>query len=281
MLLLVKGIGLNKENYFINLLNNSFIGDDGAVVGELVYSSDMFCENVHFKRSWMSLEQIAKKAMLVNISDAIAMNAKPLYALINIAIPKHYTPKMLKSLADGFLQVSKEFGIKIIGGDTISNSKLDISITIISQTKNPLFRKKIRPKMLLAYTAELGKSKKNLSSLQRGYKIHSKEKFINILLKSDFIAQARKYIKAGLDISDGLFAELERLSHINRVGFYFFKRIDKRVGCSGEEYEMLFAFDARDKKKILHLAKKTRTKITIFAKAVFGKYTNYCKMHHF
>jgi len=44
---------------------------------------------------------------------------------------------------------------------------------------------------------------------------------------------------------------------------------------------MLFAFDARDKRKILRLAKKTRTKITIFAKAVFGKYTNYCKMHHF
>ena len=281
MLLLVKGISLNKENYFINLLKNNFIGDDGAVIGKWVYSSDMFCENVHFKTSWMSLSQIARKAMIVNISDAIAMNAKPLYALINIAIPKHYTPKMLQDLANGFLQVAKEFGVEIIGGDTISNTKLDISITIISQTKKPLFRKKIKPKMLIAYTGELGKSKKNLSSLQRGYKIHSKEKFINILLKSNFIQLAQKYIKAGLDISDGLFVELERLSRVNRVGFYCFKNLNKNLGCSGEEYEMLFAFCTKDKTKILKLAKKSRTKITIFAKAVSGKYTNHCKMHHF
>ena len=272
---------MDKESYFINLLKNNFIGDDGAVIGKWVYSSDMFCENVHFKTSWMSLNQIAKKAMIVNISDAIAMNAKPLYALINIAIPKHYTIKMLQNLANGFLQVAKEFGVKIIGGDTISNTKLDISITIISHTKKPLFRKKIKPKMLIAHTGELGRSKQNLSSLQRGHKIHSKEKFINIVLKSSFVRLAQKHIKAGLDISDGLFFEMQRLSRINNIGFYWLKKFDKKVGCSGEEYEMLFAFDARDKKKILHLAKKTRTKVTIFAKAVSGKYTNYCKMHHF
>jgi len=68
---------MDKENYLISLFKNSFIGDDGAVVGEWVYSKDLFCEDIHFKEKWMSLKQIAKKAMLVNISDAIVMNAHP------------------------------------------------------------------------------------------------------------------------------------------------------------------------------------------------------------
>jgi len=72
---------MNKENYFIKQFKKSkIIGDDGAVIKhssskQLVYSADAFFENVHFKRSWMSLKQIAQKSMLVNISDAIVMNA--------------------------------------------------------------------------------------------------------------------------------------------------------------------------------------------------------------
>ena len=62
----------NKENKFISYFSSSLNGDDGAFCNGFVYSTDSFFENVHFKREWMSLKQIAEKAMLVNISDAIA-----------------------------------------------------------------------------------------------------------------------------------------------------------------------------------------------------------------
>jgi thiamine-monophosphate kinase len=45
---------------------------------------DAFHEDVHFKRSWMSPAQIARKAMLINLSDVVAMNATPLYALVSV-----------------------------------------------------------------------------------------------------------------------------------------------------------------------------------------------------
>ena len=94
---------MNKEDFFIKQFSNSkFIGDDGAVINQDVYSQDAFFENVHFKTSWMSLKQIAQKAMLVNISDAIVMNAVPKYALLTVAIPKSYTNKDLVKLASGF-----------------------------------------------------------------------------------------------------------------------------------------------------------------------------------
>ena len=275
---------MNKEDIFINQFknnHNNIIGDDGAVVGSYVYSMDAFFEDVHFKREWMSLKQIARKAMIVNISDAIVMNAKPKYALLSVAIPKDYTKNDLKELASGFKSIAKKFGIKIIGGDTISNNKLDISITIISKTNNPIYRKGLKKDELLCFTGELGSCKKDLEDLFEGKEISKKSKFLKPKLKADFFYEIAPLISSALDISDGLFFELERLSKINKVGFKFFEEIKKEIGCSGEEYEILFSFSKKHKKSIEKIAKKHNIKLNIFAKAVDGKYKNDCKNHHF
>jgi len=280
---------MNKEDYFIKQIkSNSIIGDDGAVINDklkadekYVYSSDGFFQDVHFKISWMSLKQIAKKAMLVNISDAIAMNAKAKYALITIAIPKEFTKKDLKQLAKGFKQIAKKFNLKIIGGDTIANSKLDISITIISVTSNPIYRTGTKVGDLLCHTGVLGSSKKDLNKLFKNKKISKKSRFINPILRDKFFYEISPYVSSALDISDGLFFELERLSKQNNIGFEFFKNIKKSIGTSGEEYEMLFSIDKKYKQTVKQIAKKHKLKLNIFAKAIKGKYKNKSKGHHF
>jgi len=274
---------MNKEDFFIKQFVNhtKHIGDDGAVIGKWVYSNDAFFENVHFKKEWMSLKQIARKAMLVNISDAIAMNAKPKYALLTVAIPKNYTKKDLKKLARGFKEVADEFNLEIIGGDTISNEKLDISVTIISKTNNPILRSGVKKDDLLCYTGTLGTCKKDLETLFKGGNISNSSKFIKPNLHSKFFYKVSKYVNASMDISDGLFFELERLSKKSKVGFEFFKKIDKDIGCSGEEYELLFSFDKKYKEKIEKIAKKYDVPLNIFAKAVKGKYICECDNHHF
>lgn len=273
---------MNKENEFINFFKSSLNGDDGAVAGRFVYSTDSFFENVHFKREWMSLYQIAAKSMLVNISDAIAMNAKPKYALLNIAMPSDITSDELKELADGFLQVAKEFDIEIIGGDTISNAKLDISVTIISKTKKPLFRTGMKEGDLIAFSGVLGESKKHLELLLDGKKIPQNSKFITPKLNPDFIYEVRKYINCGMDISDGLFFELQRLSMINNLGIKLLQNISNDIGCSGEEYEMLFSFSPKYLKKVQKIAKKYNININVCAEAMIGdNFVCPCKPHHF
>ncbi len=84
---------MDKEKFLINQLHSDYIGDDGAVVGEMVYSIDAFHEDVHFKRAWMTPAQTGRKAMLVNLSDAIAMNASPQYALVTPSIPGDFSEK--------------------------------------------------------------------------------------------------------------------------------------------------------------------------------------------
>lgn len=273
---------MNKEDYFIKQFSHSkFIGDDGAIVGSYVYSADAFFENVHFKREWMSLKQIAQKAMLVNISDAIAMNAKPKYALLTVAIPKSYTHKELDELALGFKKTAQKFGIEIIGGDTICNEKLDISVTIISKSKRPVLRSGMKKGDLLCYTGHLGESLKHLNALFKGEKIPKTSKFIKPKLHAKFFYEIASYVSAGMDISDGLFFELERLSKANRLGFEFFSSIPNEIGCSGEEYELLFSFAPQYQKKIEKIAHKHNIKLTIVAKAVKGSYECKCKGHHF
>ena len=273
---------LNKEDYFIKQFATSkFIGDDGAVVGKYVYSMDAFFENVHFKTSWMSLKQIAQKAMLINISDAIVMNAVPKYALLSVAILPYFSKNNLKQLAKGFKKVAKQYNIEIIGGDTISNNKLDISVTIISKTKKPILRTGTKVGDFVCYTGSVGSVKKDLDRLLKNEKISSKSKFIKPKLYPEFFYKISPYINSALDISDGLFFELDRLSKANNVGFEFFNNITKEIGCSGEEYEILFTFSDKNKKIIKKIAKQFDVKLNIFAQTNDKKYRTKCKNHHF
>jgi thiamine-monophosphate kinase len=209
------------------------------------------------------------------------MNAIPKYALLTIAIPKEYSKKQLKELANGFKKIAKKFNMDIIGGDTLANTKLDISITIISISNNPIYRSGTEVGDLLCYTGKLGTSKRDLERLFKNKKVSKKSRFINPKLRDKFFYEISPYVNSALDISDGLFFELERLSKINKIGFKFKNKIKSKIGCSGEEYEMLFSINPKYKNIVLKIAKKHKLKLNIFAIAEKGKYSNKCKGHHF
>lgn len=272
---------MDLEAFFISQFADMRIGDDGAFIDGYVYSKDAFFENVHFKKEWMSHYQIAQKAMIVNISDSIAMNATPKYILLSVAMPKNITKQEMKDLARGFSDTAKKYNCEIIGGDTISNTKLDITITVIGKTKKPLYRSGIKKGFLIGYTGEIGNAKKDLKKLFNKGFIHKKSKFVHTELRKEFMRRSENILRAGMDISDGLFSDLDKFAKINSLGFKFLNKIPKAIGCSGEEYEILFAIDPRDKKALMRRAKVARTKITFIATAVQKKYINRCKSHHF
>ena len=58
---------MDKENFIIKAFLQGINGDDGAVLGKWCYSKDLFFEGVHFKREWLTYEQKARKALLINI----------------------------------------------------------------------------------------------------------------------------------------------------------------------------------------------------------------------
>lgn len=274
---------MNVENYFINAMSrkNSPIGDDGAVMGEWIYSKDIFFQNVHFKTTWLTAYQIGYKAMIINISDAIAMNARPLYALVGAAMPKNMSLHEMDELARGMRACAEEFGVEIIGGDTIANSKLDLSVTIISKSTHPLLRRGLKRGDKVAYTGKIGESLRHLRYLMAGGRVHTNSRFVRPVLRRCFIAKARTHLRCGMDISDGLYSDMGKLCAANRMGVRWNKRFPKQVACSGEEYEMLVAFSPHKTKALKRICQQTRTPLTIVATARRGKFINRCKAHHF
>ena len=193
---------MNKEDYFIGCFSKSdFIGDDAAILDNMCISQDAFFENVHFRRDWTTLYNIARKAMLVNISDAIVMNGRPRYALLTVAIPKEYTRRELKELARGFQDAADDYNITIIGGDTIANVKLDISVTILAECRNPVMRTGMKEGDFLAYTGKLGESRRDLIRLLRGGSVSPSSRFIHPVLREKFFFRSGKVHACG----DGYF----------------------------------------------------------------------------
>lgn len=272
---------IDKEQYLINSLTSEHIGDDAAVIGDTLYSMDAFFEDVHFKREWMSLEQIARKAMLVNLSDAIAMNAQPKYALVALSLPHDITQEDIECITHSLEKTAKEYGCEIIGGDTVGADKLHIAITIISHSDAPLLRSGLQEGDLLAYTGTLGESMAGLQALMSGEKIADDARFYEPTLRAEFVAKARPYLSAGMDISDGLYCDTNKLLDINKYGMNEIVQIDDAVGFSGEEYEMLIGFDPAHIEKIKQIAEETGTPLTVFAKVAKNDERYPCKSHHF
>jgi thiamine-monophosphate kinase len=272
---------LDKEQYLINKLSSKHIGDDAAVIGDTLYSMDAFFEDTHYKREWMSISQIGRKAMLINLSDAIAMNAQPQYALVTVSIPKDMTETEIDELTLSMENTAKEYGCEIIGGDTIGGDKLHLSITIVSKSDTPLLRTGLKEGDLLAYTGVLGESKRDLDALFRGENIADNSRFLNPTLRADFVAKARAYLRTGMDISDGLFCDTNKMLDINKYGFDEFDEIIDEVGLSGEEFEMLVSFAPEHYSEVMQIAQETNTPLTVYAKVAKNNARYKCKSHHF
>ena len=177
---------------------------------------------------------------------------------------------------------AKEYGCEIVGGDTVGGDKLHLSITIISRSDNPLLRKGLQEGDLLAYTGRLGESKRDLDRLLSGEKIAEDSRFYEPKLRREFITKARAYLCAGMDISDGLYCDTNKLLDYNCLGFEPMIDISDETGMSGEEYEMLVAISAENLERVIKVAEETKTPLTVFAKVLDNERRfDSCQSHHF
>ena len=272
---------MDKEQYLIHRLSSKYIGDDAAVVGDTIYSMDAFFEDTHFERDWMSMAQIGRKSMLVNLSDAVAMNAQPRFALVTVSLPRDAGTEEIDELTQSLEETAAEYGCKIIGGDTVAGDKVHLFITLISHSDDPLLRKGLEAGDLLAYTGTLGQSKRDLDRLLRGEKIEEDSRFYEPQLRAAFVKEARPFLSAGMDISDGLYCDTNKLLDMNKYGFTILKSINDDIGFSGEEYEMLVGFKKEHLEMLKSIAETSGTTLTVFAEVAKNSERFPCKSHHF
>ncbi len=258
------------------------IGDDAAVLrspgGSLLFCSDLMIEGVHFRRDWASPQEIAMKALSRALSDIAAMNGRPLYATISLALASDLPENYHVELYKGFARTASEHGVEVIGGDlSQSPSATFIDVSIVGELRGaPYLRKGAKPGDLLIVTGELGGSAAGLHSLQQGLKDDSRWTLLrrlhlqpqirfDALKKLDFTATGdptSTLVTSMIDISDSLSSEVHHLAHHSRVGFeiledaipihpavseyaerFELKALDLAL-YGGEDHQLLFTADA-------------------------------------
>jgi len=270
------------------------IGDDAAVIApekgsEIVVTTDMLVEGVHFDLSYMPLKHLGYKAVVVNLSDIYAMNAQASQITVSIALSNRFPVEAVEALYSGIETAARIYNIDLVGGDTTSStSGLVISITAIGMAdkKNITYRNGASENDLLVVTGDLGAAYLGLQVLEREKKVFEVNpnaqpdlEPYTYLVERQLKPEARKDIPklladlgvlptAMIDISDGLSSEILHLCEQSKVGCNLYEEkipLDPQVisTCEefnldsttialsgGEDYELLFTTKQEDFPKI-------------------------------
>ncbi|MEM9687663.1 MAG: thiamine-phosphate kinase [Bacteroidota bacterium] len=269
------------------------IGDDAAVLSikdkNIVVTTDMLVEGVHFDLSYMPLKHLGYKAVIVNLSDVYAMNARPTQITVSIAVSNRFPLEALEELYAGIALASKLYHVDLVGGDTSSsNTGLLLSVTAIGEVeeKNTVYRSGAKPNDLLVVTGDLGGAYMGLQVLQREKAVfkanpghqpdldsytYSIERQLKPEARKDIIAllaQLEVTPSSMIDISDGLSSELLHLCTASKTGCRLYEEkipLDPEVIAlceefqldsttvvlsGGEDYELLFTIAQEDYPKI-------------------------------
>ena len=289
---------MNKEFKLLSIIsdklsNPNYLGDDCAYLNEykIAISSDSLIEDVHFSMQFMTPYEIARKALLVNISDILASGAKPKYLTINLS--GKLDEKFINDFYNGVNSIEKEFNINIIGGDITKSDKLMVAITAIGSYKNRKIssRKNAKCNYVVATVGEFGSSAQGLEDLINGVSdnyftsYHKNPKLYPKLASK--IAKETKQPYAMMDSSDGLIDCLYQISLKSNVKINIdYSKIPHKTAnkefvlYGGEDYSLIICLSEDDFNKINGLIK-----IGICSKGqgifVDNKKINYRAYEHF
>ncbi|MFT4697652.1 MAG: thiamine-monophosphate kinase [Flavobacteriaceae bacterium] len=269
------------------------IGDDAAVLEseekQLVVTTDLLVEGVHFDLSYMPLKHLGYKAVVVNLSDVYAMNAEATQITVSIAVSNRFPVEALEELYEGISAAANYYNVDVVGGDTTSTtSGLIISITAIGRAKKDtiVYREGANDNDLLVVTGDIGAAYLGLQVLEREKKVFQVNPnsqpdldAYTYLIERQLKPEARKDVSkllsdlevqptSMIDISDGLSSEIIHLCKNSKVGCNLFEDkipLDPQVVATceefnmdsttialsgGEDYELLFTVKQEDFPKI-------------------------------
>jgi thiamine-monophosphate kinase len=117
-------------------------GDDAAVLeGGIVLSTDMSVEDVHFRRDWLSPEEIGYRAAAAAFSDLAAMAAEPLGLLASLGVPVEDAGEYAVRLMAGVSEAAREVGTVVLGGDLARTAgPVVLDCTVVGRASRPVLR---------------------------------------------------------------------------------------------------------------------------------------------
>ncbi len=269
------------------------IGDDAAAVScgrdNILVTTDLLLEGVHFDLTYFPMKHLGYKAVVVAVSDILAMNGLPHQLTVALGISAKLSVEMLEDFYEGLRAGCAEYGLDLVGGDTSpSLTGFSICVTALGRApkKSTVYRSGTRLHDLVCLTGDLGAAYMGLKLLERekhaleghpdpqprfgGYEYPLRRQ----LRPAARIDVVRELADAGIvptsmiDLSDGLASDMLQICKSSRVGARIYLDrlpIAAQTGAlaaemnadpvtaalnGGEDYELLFTVPLADREKI-------------------------------
>lgn len=249
------------------------IGDDASAWRQdypvSLATVDCLTQGVHFNLSTSGWEDLGWKALAISLSDIAAMGGNPEYALVSLGLPDDTEVDHITALYEGMIKLANRFGVYISGGNISRSAIVFINTSVfggIESQDRLLRRSAARPGDVIAVTGSLGGAAAGLNTLIENLPF---ETSLKGSLRTSFfrpyprVVEGRVLseigVKAAIDISDGLLADLGHLCRASGAGARldadcvpvnpeakaaFPERALEMALGGGEDYELLFTADA-------------------------------------
>ncbi len=280
---------LTKNNEITQAGTLLSVGDDAAVIDQfgkqMVVSTDLLIEGIHFDLMYTPLKHLGYKAVAVNLSDIYAMFATPTHITMSIGISNKFSVEALEEFYEGVYAACQNYNVDLIGGDTSSCQKgFIISVTAIGEVAPNKYVTRSGAKVndLICVSGNLGAAYLGLQLLEREKKIflenpgiqpdlEEQSYLIRRILKPEPRAEIVEWLQENnitptsmIDISDGLSSELLHICKSSDVGCVLYEGqipfhpdtekmalefLLDRTSCAlsgGEDYELLFTIKQED-----------------------------------
>jgi len=195
---------------------------------DLVPKTDGLIEGVHFFPDDPA-DQVARKALRVNLSDLAAKGATPLGFLLAIALPKGFSEDWLAAFARGLGEDAETYACPLLGGDTDSTpGPISISIAAFGTlpTGTMVRRAGAKPGDHVLVTGTIGdaalglrlrKGEGSAWKLSAAMREHLVSRFRLPQPRNALAEAVRAHASAAMDISDGLMADAAKLCRASEV----------------------------------------------------------------
>jgi thiamine-monophosphate kinase len=195
----------------------------------LLWTVDTLVEGVHFDLAYMSLAQLGRKSLAVNVSDLAAMGGEPRHALLSLGWPPERDLAGALEFGEGLAACARDYGVAVIGGDTVSSpGQISIALTVLGRVpKSQMLRRSgAREGDLVYVTGPLGESAAGLAILRR--EVAADPGLSAPLIRAHLnpqpqVAAGRLLAREGLasaciDLSDGVATDLLHICRLSGLG---------------------------------------------------------------
>ncbi len=263
-----------------------------------IAKSDMLVENTDVSPG-MQIDEIARKSMVACVSDFACKGIKPQYATVSLAIPKGFSRSKIKKLATGFSMASKEFGVKIVGGDVNEGKEIVIDVSMFGISKKIIRRRGARINDVIITSGPFGYCSAGLKIILNHLK--ADPKFTRKCKQSVYRPTPRikfglrivNYISSSMDSSDGLSTTLNEMSRQSKKKFVITKlptkpdveefakmnkiKLTDLVFCGGEEYEIIATIPEHYLNKVRQIARMLKIALFEIGHVTKGRNVVYCQ----